>query len=73
MKITYDATVDSLYIQLRDGIVDDTLEQNQYIFTDVDKDGAPLGIEILFATRLLGRENLSSVTVDLLSAEAVIA
>ena len=73
MKITYDSAVDSLYIQLRDGIVDNTLEQNQYIFTDVDKEGAPLGIEILFATRLLGKENLSSVTVDLLSPEIVVA
>ncbi len=64
MKITYDSVSDSLYIQLREGEVDDTLAHSKYIFTDVDGEGTPLGIEILYAKQLLGEGNLATVTVD---------
>lgn len=65
MKITYDPVADSLYIQLREGEVDDTIEQSKYIFTDIDEEGAPFGIEVVYAKQLLGEHNLSSVTVNL--------
>lgn len=57
MKITYDTTMDGLYIQLRDGIVEDTLEQNQSSSQTWTKTGAPLGIEILFHTALWQRKS----------------
>jgi uncharacterized protein YuzE len=65
MQIDYDPQADALYIQLKDGEVDDTQEVNQYIFVDLDQDGVPLGLEILFAKRVLGDVDLASITVNI--------
>ena len=65
MQIDYDPQADAMYVQLRPGEVDDTLAVGKYIFVDVDKDGVPLGLEILFAGRVLARQDLTSVTVNL--------
>jgi uncharacterized protein YuzE len=65
MQINYDPQVEAIYIQLRAGEVDDTLEAGQYIYVDVDKDGVPLGLEILFAGRVLAEEDVTSVTVNI--------
>ena len=65
MQIDYDPQADAIYVQLRPGEVDDTLTVGKYIFVDVDKDGVPLGLEILFAGRVLARQDLTSVTVNL--------
>ena len=64
MQIDYDPQADALYIQLRPGDVDDTLEAGQYVYVDVDKDGVPLGLEVLFAGRMV-EENITSVTVNI--------
>ena len=65
MQIDYDPQADTIYIQLRPGEVDDTLEVSQSIYVDVDKDGVPLGLEILFARRVLGQVDLASITVNI--------
>ncbi|MBE7556471.1 MAG: DUF2283 domain-containing protein [Anaerolineales bacterium] len=65
MKIDYDPQADAIYIQLRPGEVDDTLEAGKYVYVDVDKEGMPLGLEILFAGRLLAQEDMTSVTVNI--------
>jgi uncharacterized protein YuzE len=65
MKIDYDPQADAIYIQLRQGEVDDTLEAGKYVYVDVDKEGMPLGLEILFAGRLLAQEDMTSVTVNI--------
>lgn len=65
MQIDYDAQADALYIHLREGEVADTRQVDKYIFVDVDKDGIPLGIEILFAGSLLAQNGLTSVTVNI--------
>jgi uncharacterized protein YuzE len=65
MQIDYDAQADAVYIRLRAGEVADTRQADRYIFIDVDKDGVPLGIEILFAGRLIAQNGLTSVTVNL--------
>jgi uncharacterized protein YuzE len=49
---------------LREGEVDDTLETAKYVYVDVDKEGIPLGIELLFAGHLVPKENLTSVTFN---------
>ncbi len=51
MQIDYDPQADTTYVQLRPGEIDDTLEISKYVY--VDKDGVPLGIEILFTRRVL--------------------
>jgi len=65
MQIDYDTQADAIYVQLRPGEVDDTLAIGKYIFVDVDKDGVPLGLEILFAGRVLATQDLTSITVNL--------
>ena len=65
MQIDYDPQADAIYIRLRPGEVNDTLAIGKYIYADVDKDGVPLGLEILFAGQVLAGEGLTSVTVNL--------
>jgi uncharacterized protein YuzE len=66
MKIEYDPQAGALYIQLRKGKIAETVETSKYIYTDVDEEGRPLGIEILFVTRYLAPEDLTSLTFNLL-------
>jgi uncharacterized protein YuzE len=65
MQIDYDPQADAIYIQLRKGEVDDTLEAGKYVYVDVDENGVPLGLEILFAGRVLAKEDMTSVTVNI--------
>ncbi|HRQ38805.1 MAG TPA: DUF2283 domain-containing protein [Chloroflexota bacterium] len=65
MQIDYDPQADALYIHFRPGNVDDTQEVNKYIYVDVDENGLPLGLEILFASRVLANEELTSVTFNI--------
>jgi len=64
MQIDYDPQADAIYIQLRKGEADDTLEAGKYVYVDVDENGVPLGLEILFAGRMLV-EDMASVTVNI--------
>jgi uncharacterized protein YuzE len=68
MIIEYDPQADALYIQLREGEIAETVEVNKYISTDVDQEGRPLGVEILFVKRHLAPTDLASVTFNFLSA-----
>lgn len=68
MRIDYDPQADAMYIRLRAGDVDDTLEAGKYVFVDVDSAGIPLGLEILFAGRTLAAEDMTSVTVNIARA-----
>jgi len=68
MQIDYDPQADAMYIRLRPSDVDDTLAVRKYIYVDVDTDGVPLGLEILFAGRVLARQDMTSVTVNLTRA-----
>ena len=63
--VEYDPQADALYIQFREGEVEETLEVGKNIFVDVDKEGAPLGIEILFVSRQLAPEDWMTVTVSI--------
>jgi uncharacterized protein YuzE len=65
MQIDYDPQADAIYIRLRTGEVDDTLEAGKYVYVDVDENGVPLGLEILFTGRMLAKEDMTSVTVNI--------
>ena len=54
-----------MYIQLREGEIDDTVEAGKNVFVDVDAAGVPLGLEILFAGRTLSTSDVTSVTVNI--------
>jgi uncharacterized protein YuzE len=64
-QINDDPQADALYIQFRPGEVGDTVETSKYVYVDVDQDGVPLGLEILFAGRLLAEEDITNITVNI--------
>ena len=67
MQINYDPQADAIYIRLREGEVDDTLQVGKYIYADVDNDGLPLGLEILFASRVMASNELTSISFNVSS------
>lgn len=73
MKIEYDPEIDAHYIQRRDGEIDDTLEAAKYIFVDVDEDGVPLGLEILFVGRLLNEVAIGALEEALIENSPVLS
>jgi uncharacterized protein YuzE len=64
MKVDYDPQADAMYIQLKEGDVNDTLEGGKYVFVDVDEGGVPLEIGILFVSRHFASEDLTTVTLN---------
>lgn len=46
MKVTYYPETDSVYIDLADGIVNETREFSEQINIDLDENGNPVGIDI---------------------------
>lgn len=72
MKITYDREADALYIQLREVEVRDSLDVEEGVTVDLDRDGHTIGIEILDASKRLTPEELTNVSFEnlLLAASA---
>lgn len=64
MQINYDPQADAIYIRLREGEVDNTLSVGKYIYADVDENGVPLGLEILFASRVMANKELTTVSFN---------
>ena len=60
MKITYDKEVDAAYVYLveniNDGESERTIQLNDNIILDFDKNGKLLGVEILDASKILSKE-----------------
>jgi uncharacterized protein YuzE len=65
MQIDYDPQADTMYIRLHPGEVDDTIQVSKYIYVDVDSEEKPIGIEILFASRVLDSTDLTSITLTI--------
>ncbi len=63
MKITYDKEIDALSMTLRKGRVAKTVEVSPEILVDFDEAGNPLYLEILDASRKIGRKEMNQVTV----------
>ena len=71
MRIEYDKEVDALYIQLRDVSPADTMDIEEGVTVDLDKDGHIIGIEILDASERLGLESLLNVSIENMPLEKV--
>jgi len=54
VKIQYDPKADALYIELRDGDIEESDEIAKGFIVDYDVEGTPVAIEILNASRVLG-------------------
>ena len=65
MQIDYDPQVDVMYIELGPSEVDYTRKMTSHFFVDVDKNGTPLGIEILAVKHFLAQKEPVSVTLDI--------
>ena len=59
----YDKEVDALNITLKTGLVAKTMELSPEVFLDLDKSGTPLYLEILSASKKIGKKNFSTVTI----------
>lgn len=55
MRITYDESVDIIYIRLREGDYEESDEVSEGVIVDFDKEGKPMAIEILDASRMMGQ------------------
>lgn len=57
VKMTYDAEVDALYIQLRDAPIEDSVDYEEGVTVDLAKNGEVIGVEILDARSHLDDES----------------
>lgn len=55
MRITYDESVDILYIRLCEGDYEESDELTEGVIVDFDKDGKPMAIEILDASKMMAQ------------------
>lgn len=53
-KISYDRKSDVFYIVIKEGYEDKHLEISPGVFVEMDKEGHPIGIEILNASKNIG-------------------
>lgn len=61
MEITYDSQADALSISFKKGEVSRTIELSTEVVLDVDKNGAPLFLEIIGASEKIGKKQVSEV------------
>lgn len=70
MKITYDQKVDAVYVRLRVGHYDHTKKVTDSILVDVSKKGEVLGLEILDASRNIGKIRKEKIAVEFSTVQA---
>lgn len=61
MEITYDSQADALSISFKKGEVSKTIELSPEVILDVDKNGAPIYLEIIGASEKIGKKQVSEV------------
>jgi uncharacterized protein YuzE len=62
MKIKYSAEADILLIELREGTPVDSIDLKEGVILHLDKEGAPLEIELLDASKLASLKEISVLT-----------
>lgn len=70
MKIEYDKEVDALYIRLQEMHVNRTVEIEDGINIDLDKNGKLIGIEILNATDRYSLSDIFNIATENLILES---
>ena len=70
MKITYDEKVDAMYIKLRTGRYDHSKKVTDDILVDVNQKGEVLGLEILDASKNIGKVKKEKVAVEFAGIQA---
>ncbi len=64
MRISYDPEADALYIELRPATPEDSVDIEPGVTADLDAGGHIVGIEILDVSERLGRDALSSISIE---------
>ncbi|RJP60530.1 MAG: DUF2283 domain-containing protein [Deltaproteobacteria bacterium] len=73
MKIEYSKDVDALYIKLREAKIADSMDIEEGVTVDLDKNGHIVGIEILDASEKLELSELVNISIENLPLEKVAA
>jgi len=63
MKITFDKKADAMYIYLQSKKVFETKQITDDTIVDMDNDGNVIGIELLFVSKRMPIEKLSSLNI----------
>ena len=69
VRVEYDQKADAMYIWLRKGKYDISEELAENVVIDLDKNGRIIGIEVLDASKRMGKELVSKI----LSTEKIAA
>ena len=69
MKITYDKDADAMYIKLLEGKFASNKEIDRNTILDLDEEGNILGIEILDASKRMGKKAFSNIQFENLVPE----
>jgi uncharacterized protein YuzE len=64
MRISYDPSVDVLYIELRSAVAEDSIDLEEGVTADLDGDGHVIGIEFLDARTRLGPDALATIALE---------
>ncbi len=64
MQIKLDTAADALYIKIKKGKVEKTLNKEDSFLIDLDKKGKVLGFEILNYSKTVPKSERSSVLID---------
>ncbi len=65
MRLTYDAQADALSLVFRDGVVASSREIVHGVIVNLDEHGDAVGIELLGARTMIGKNGLSLIAIDL--------
>ncbi len=65
MRIAYDAQVDALRLVFAEGETETSRELAPGVIVNLDGDGRAVAVEVLDASRRIGRTGLCRITIDL--------
>ena len=65
MKVTYDEEADALYMTLREAEYYESDEIKEGLIIDYDREGNPIGMEIVGASAYLDQKDLSTVNFEI--------
>lgn len=63
MKISYDPEADAIYIELREGYIEDSTDLEEGVTAMLDRAGHVIGLEVLDARERLGNKGVH-VTIE---------
>lgn len=64
MKIAYDSQADTLVVAFEEAAAEASRELVPGLIVNTDREGNPLGVEILNASKRMGRARLQQIMID---------